>query len=46
MRVEVLYLGAGERKVVGELAESVDGKIFFEYHPDCCLLYTSPSPRD
>ena len=34
MRVEVLYLGAGERKVVGELAESVDGKIFFEYHPD------------
>jgi len=34
MRIEVLYLGGGERKVIGELAEAADGRIFFEYHPD------------
>lgn len=34
MRIEVLYLGGGERRIIGELAEAADGKIFFEYHPD------------
>lgn len=34
MRIEVLYLGGGERVVIGELAEAEDGRIFFEYHPD------------
>ncbi len=34
MRVEVLYLGGGERKVIGALAEAKDGRIFFEYNQD------------
>ncbi|MBK1855759.1 type II toxin-antitoxin system HipA family toxin [Verrucomicrobiaceae bacterium 5K15] len=31
MRIEVLYLGCGEQQVIGELAEAVDGRLFFEY---------------
>ena len=34
MRIEVLYLGGGERKVIGELAETQDGRVFFEYNAD------------
>ena len=34
MRVEVLYLGGGERKTIGELAEAEDGRVFFEYNQD------------
>ncbi|MGB1874975.1 MAG: type II toxin-antitoxin system HipA family toxin [Akkermansiaceae bacterium] len=33
MRIEVQYLGGYEKAVIGELAESPDGRIFFEYAP-------------
>lgn len=34
MRIEVLYLGGGERKVIGELTETESGGVFFEYNQE------------
>ncbi len=33
MKIEVLYLGGNEHCVIGHLAESASGQIFFEYDP-------------
>ncbi|MDG0993128.1 MAG: type II toxin-antitoxin system HipA family toxin [Akkermansiaceae bacterium] len=33
MKIEVTYLGEDEKQLVGHLAESEDGRIFFEYDP-------------
>ena len=43
-----IILGVDEAAVVNELQKMEEEHIICGYHTliDCCLLYTSPSPRD
>ena len=41
-----LHVRRGNPNVTGRRGEKWSYQMVQEYHPICCLLYTSPSPRD